>query len=57
MSRTVGFTASIGAQMLMKSQITKKGVLSPVNDVPFETFKKELSNRNINIAIKEEVIE
>ncbi len=56
MSRTVGFTASIGAQMLGTNQITKKGLLSPVNDIPFDFFKKELEKRNINIMIKHETI-
>ncbi|MGC9778988.1 MAG: saccharopine dehydrogenase NADP-binding domain-containing protein [Candidatus Heimdallarchaeota archaeon] len=56
MSRTVGFTASIGAQMLGTNQITKKGLLSPVNDIPFDFFKKELEKRNINIIIKHEPI-
>jgi len=52
MSRTVGFTASIGAQMLGKGQIAKRGLLSPVNDVPYEFFVQELKKRNIHIEHK-----
>lgn len=49
MSRTVGFTASIGAQLIGSGKIDKKGLLTPVNDVPYETLEKELRKRNINI--------
>ena len=47
MSRTVGFTASIGAQMIATGQIKKRGVLSPLRDVPYELFVRELGKRNI----------
>ncbi len=50
MSRTVGFTAAIGASILGSDKLQKKGVLSPVKDVPYELFKKELSKRNIEIT-------
>lgn len=52
MGRTVGFTASIGAQMLGRGQIKKRGLLSPVKDVPYEIFVKELKKRNINVEVK-----
>jgi lysine 6-dehydrogenase len=52
MSRTVGFTASIGAQMLGRGQIKKRGLLSPVNDVPYKLFLDELKKRNINVEVK-----
>ncbi|MCP3968489.1 MAG: saccharopine dehydrogenase [Lentisphaerae bacterium] len=49
MSRTVGFTASIGAQMLAAGKISKKGIISPLNDVPFKLFKNEMAKRNLHI--------
>jgi saccharopine dehydrogenase-like NADP-dependent oxidoreductase len=52
MSRTVGFTASIGAQMIGKGQITKCGLLSPVKDVPYELFVNELKKRDIQVEHK-----
>jgi lysine 6-dehydrogenase len=47
MNRTVGFTASIGAHMILTGKITTPGVLSPVKDVPREDFLKELKKRDI----------
>jgi lysine 6-dehydrogenase len=49
MSRTVGYTVSIGAQLIGNGDITKKGILSPVNDIPYEIFTKELKKRGITI--------
>ena len=49
MQRTVGFTASIGAQMILRGDITAKGLLSPLNDVPYSLFEKKLRKRNIQI--------
>jgi lysine 6-dehydrogenase len=50
MSRTVGYTASIGAQMIGSGAITKRGLLSPVNDVPYEAFVHELGKRDIRVT-------
>jgi len=50
MSRTVGFTASIGAQMIGTQKIARRGLLSPVNDVPFESLSQELARRGIQIT-------
>jgi lysine 6-dehydrogenase len=50
MQRTVGFAASIGAQMILRGDIHRKGLLSPLNDVPYEIFEKELRRRNIKIT-------
>jgi len=50
MSRTVGYTASIGAQMIGTARIKKRGVLSPVNDIPYKLFVQELAKRNIHIT-------
>jgi lysine 6-dehydrogenase len=53
MNRTVGFTVSIGALMIGSGQITKRGLLSPVNDIPFDRFVKELAARDIEITEEE----
>jgi saccharopine dehydrogenase-like NADP-dependent oxidoreductase len=50
MSRTVGFTASIGAQMIGTGKITKRGALSPAKDVPYQAFVDELKKRDIQIT-------
>jgi saccharopine dehydrogenase-like NADP-dependent oxidoreductase len=50
MNRTVGYTASIGALMIGNGQITKRGVLSPVNDVPYKTLIQELDKRGIQVT-------
>jgi saccharopine dehydrogenase-like NADP-dependent oxidoreductase len=52
MSRTVGYTASIGALMIRSGQITKCGLLSPVNDVPYGPFARELEKRDIQITLE-----
>jgi len=50
MNRTVGYTASIGAQMIGIGNIIKTGVLSPLNDIPYQTFVNELERRGIHIT-------
>ncbi|MBE9524039.1 MAG: saccharopine dehydrogenase NADP-binding domain-containing protein [Chloroflexi bacterium] len=50
MNRTVGFTVSIGALMIGTGQIAKRGLLSPINDIPFEPFAQELATRGIQIT-------
>jgi saccharopine dehydrogenase-like NADP-dependent oxidoreductase len=50
MSRTVGFTASIGAQLIGRGAIAKRGLLSPVTDVPYDVLVGELAKRNIQIT-------
>lgn len=50
MSRTVGYTASIGAQMIASGQINKRGLLAAVNDVPYEPFRQELEKRGIQVT-------
>jgi len=49
MQRTVGFTASIGAQMLVRGEIPGRGLLSPLMDVPAEPFFAALRQRGIRI--------
>ncbi|NKQ34033.1 MAG: hypothetical protein HF973_00285 [Chloroflexi bacterium] len=53
MNRTVGFTVSIGALMIGSGQLTKRGLLSPVNDIPFDRFVQALAARNIEITVEE----
>ncbi len=50
MCRTVGYTASIGAQMIASGQINKRGLVAAVNDVPYEPFARELQKRGIQIT-------
>ncbi len=50
MNRTVGFTASIGAQLIGSGRLNKRGLLSPLRDVSYDLFKEELANRNIHIS-------
>jgi lysine 6-dehydrogenase len=50
MSRTVGYTASIGAQLIASGQITQRGVLAPVTDIPYDLLASELDKRGIQIT-------
>jgi saccharopine dehydrogenase-like NADP-dependent oxidoreductase len=50
MSRTVGYTASIGAQMIGTGALAKRGLLSPVTDVPYAPFVDELARRGIRVT-------
>jgi lysine 6-dehydrogenase len=56
MNRTVGFTSSIGAQMILSGQISQPGVLSPVRHVPPHEFIREIKARGIRIDYKIEDI-
>ncbi len=47
MSQGVGYPASIVAQMIANGDITKKGLLSPVWDIPYELFMEQLKSRGI----------
>jgi lysine 6-dehydrogenase len=49
MSIGVGCTASIVAQMLGSGQISRKGLLNPAIDVPYEAFMAQLSERGISV--------
>jgi lysine 6-dehydrogenase len=53
MNTSVSGPACIVAQMLGRGEITKRGLLSPAVDVPYETFMQELKHRRI--VVKEEV--
>jgi saccharopine dehydrogenase-like NADP-dependent oxidoreductase len=50
MSRTVGFTASIGAQLITKGAISKRGLLSPAKDIPFELLAGEMRKRKMQVS-------
>jgi saccharopine dehydrogenase-like NADP-dependent oxidoreductase len=50
MNRTVGFTASIGAQLIGRGVIDQRGLLSPVTDVPYDVVVSELAKRDIQIT-------
>ena len=50
MNRTVGYTASIGAQLIASGQITQRGVLAPVTDIPYDLLASELGKRGIQIT-------
>ncbi|NQU79751.1 saccharopine dehydrogenase NADP-binding domain-containing protein [Candidatus Woesearchaeota archaeon] len=47
MNRTVGFTASIIAQMVLDGRISGKGVMNPGKDIPYDDFIQELKKRDI----------
>ncbi len=50
MQRTVGYTASIGAQMILRGDIQKRGLLAPGKDVSSDALITELQKRNINVT-------
>ena len=49
MNRTVGYTASIGAQLILAGKITETGVLSPVRHVPARLVLEELQKRGMKV--------
>lgn len=49
MNRAVGYTASIGAQMIMDGRIARPGVLSPARDVPPRELLKALKARGMKL--------
>jgi len=50
MNRTVGFTASIGAQMVLDGTVAARGVLSPARHVPPQPFLDALRARDITVV-------
>jgi saccharopine dehydrogenase-like NADP-dependent oxidoreductase len=54
MNRTVGYTASIGVQMVLRGEIAKRGLLSPLTDVPVEPVLEQLRQRGIRVECREE---
>jgi lysine 6-dehydrogenase len=49
MQRTVGFTMSIGAQLILNKTLNHLGLVNPLM-VPLSKVKKELSQRGIVIT-------
>jgi lysine 6-dehydrogenase len=49
MQRTVAFPMSIGAQMILRGDITRRGVIEPT-DVPYEPLAAELRKRGLKIT-------
>jgi saccharopine dehydrogenase-like NADP-dependent oxidoreductase len=49
MSMGVAYPACIAAEMIVKGEVTKKGVLSPATDVPSDLFIDRLNKRGIKI--------
>jgi saccharopine dehydrogenase-like NADP-dependent oxidoreductase len=50
MNRTVGYTAAIGARMLLDGTIAGRGVLSPARDVPPAALFRELAARGVEVG-------
>jgi saccharopine dehydrogenase-like NADP-dependent oxidoreductase len=49
MSLGVAYPACIAAEMIVKGEITRKGVLSPAVDVPCDLFMDQLNKRGIKV--------
>jgi saccharopine dehydrogenase-like NADP-dependent oxidoreductase len=49
MSMGVAYPACIAAEMIVRGDITKKGVLSPATDFPCDLFMDQLNNRGIKV--------
>ncbi|MBI5486944.1 MAG: saccharopine dehydrogenase NADP-binding domain-containing protein [Deltaproteobacteria bacterium] len=50
MNRTVGYTASIGVQLILDGTITRPGLRHPARDVPPERLFAELRERGIEVS-------
>ena len=49
MSMGVAYAACIAAEMIVRGDITRKGVLSPATDVPCDLFMEQLNKRGIKV--------
>ena len=49
MSMGVAYPACIAAEMIFRGEITRRGVLSPVTDMPYDLFMDQLNKRGIKI--------
>ena len=52
MSRLVGYTASVGAQLVGTGAIAKRGLLSPATDVPYRLLVDALRARGIQVRVE-----
>jgi saccharopine dehydrogenase-like NADP-dependent oxidoreductase len=57
MNRTVGYTTSIGAQMILDKTISIPGVLTPARHVPPRRLLDELKKRGMHIEHRVEFTE
>lgn len=51
MARTAGFTAAMGAKLIMQGKVNKKGIITPL-DVNYDDVAAELAKRGIEISIQ-----
>jgi saccharopine dehydrogenase-like NADP-dependent oxidoreductase len=56
MSKGVGYTASIVAQMIAGGEIADKGILAPARHIPYQPFIDRLAERGILVAEEQAVI-
>jgi lysine 6-dehydrogenase len=56
MSKGVGYTASIVAQMIAGGEITEKGILAPAMHIPYQSFMDRMSERGILVEEDMEVL-
>ncbi len=56
MSKGVGFTASIVAQMIAGGEITEKGILAPAIHIPYLPFMDRLAERGIVVEEEQEIL-
>ncbi len=57
MNRTVGYSAAIGAMMILTHQITTPGVLSPVRDVAPQPFLHALAQMGIEAVCRRQEVD
>jgi saccharopine dehydrogenase-like NADP-dependent oxidoreductase len=57
MNRTTGFSVSVIGQMVGGGEISKRGLLTPLRDVPYRRFIDELARRGITIRETKEDID
>ena len=50
MSKGVAYPACITAEMIVKGEIEKRGLLSPAIDIPCDLFIEGLKNRGIQLS-------
>jgi saccharopine dehydrogenase-like NADP-dependent oxidoreductase len=53
MQRTVGFTLSIGARLILEGKLRKPGVLTPL-DVPYEMVIPALERYGLHVVRQED---
>ena len=56
MSRTVGFTAALGASLLAEGVVRGPGILSPLDDIPYDVFAAALRQRGLVVTGREELL-